>query len=64
MLYVSIIILCVMELSKIKFGVFEYAREATILQVETKSILGRLLFTRVNKELVRQILRRMKYNYG
>ena len=53
-----------MELLQIKFGIFEYSREATILQVETKSIPGRLLFTRVSHELVRQILRRMKYNYG
>ena len=53
-----------LELLQIKFGVFEYSREATILQVETKSILGRLLFTRVSQELVRQILRRMKYRYG
>ena len=27
-------------------------------------IPGRLLFTRVSQELVRQILRKMKYNYG
>ena len=53
-----------MELLQVKFGTFEYSREAIILQVEIKSIPGRLLFTRVSQELVRQILRRMKYNYG
>ena len=47
-LYVSIIILCVMELLEIKFCIFEYSREATILQAETKSIPGRLLFKRVS----------------
>ena len=57
-------ILCVMELLQIKLGIFEYSREATNLHVETKSISERLLFTRVSQELVRQILRRMKYNYG
>ena len=46
-LYVSIIILYVMELLQIKFGIFEYTREATILQVETKSIPEGLLFTRL-----------------
>ena len=55
--------MCGLELLQIKFGVFEYSREATILQVETKSILGRLLFMRVSQELVRQVLRRMKYSY-
>ena len=35
LLYVSIIILCAMELLQIEFGIFEYSREATILQVET-----------------------------
>ena len=30
----------------------------------TKGISGRLPFTRVSQELVRQILRRMIYNYG
>ena len=34
-LYVSVIILCVMELLQIKFCIFEYSREATILLVET-----------------------------
>ena len=52
-LNVSIIILCVMELVQFKFGIFEYSRETTILQVETKSIPERLLFTRVSQELVR-----------
>ena len=52
-LNVSIIILCVMELVQFKFGIFEYSREATILQVKTKSIPERLLFTRVSQELVR-----------
>ena len=32
---VSGIILCVMELLQIKFCIFEYSREATILLVET-----------------------------
>ena len=36
-----------MELLQIKFGIFEYTREATILQVETKSIPEGLLFTRL-----------------
>ena len=39
---VSVIILCVMELLQIKFGIFEYSREAVILLVETfkKQILS------------------------
>ena len=41
--------------------VSEYSREATRF---TKSTSGRLLFTRVSQELVRQIISRMKYNYG
>ena len=49
-LYVSIIILCVVELLQNKFGIFEYSREATILQVEAKSIPGRLLFMRASQE--------------
>ena len=41
-LYVSVIILCVMELLQIKFYIFEYSREATILLAETlqKQILS------------------------
>ena len=41
-LYVSVIILCVKELLQIKFCIFEYSREATILQDETfqKQILS------------------------
>ena len=35
MLYVFVIILFVMEWLQIKFYIFEYSREATILQVET-----------------------------
>ena len=60
-----------MELLQIKFGIFEYSMEATILQVETKSIPGGgvrrgggLLFTRVSQAIVTQILHIMKYNYG
>ena len=34
MLYVSVTILLVMELSHIKFCIFEHSREATILQVK------------------------------
>ena len=42
MLYVSVIILYVMELLQIKCCIFEYSREATILLLETfqKQILS------------------------
>ena len=41
-LYVSVIMLCVMELLQTTFCIFEYSREATILQVESfqKQILS------------------------
>ena len=60
-LYVSVIILCVIQLLQIKFCIFEYSKRGCHFP---KSIPGRLFFTRVNQELVRQILRRMKYAYG
>ena len=43
--------------------VSEYSREATILQRVFQD-QACFLFTRISQELLRQILRRMKYNYG
>ena len=50
MLYVSVLILFVMEWLQIKFCVFEYSRKATILQVETfqKQIKERQLIVSKN----------------
>ena len=60
MLFVSVIIICVMELLQFKFCICVFKGGYHF----TKSISGWLLLTRVSQELVRQILRRMKYDYG
>ena len=59
-LFVSVIIMCVMELLHIQFSIRVFNGGYHF----TKSISGRLLFTKVSQEFLRQILRRMKYNYG